>query len=574
MRQTRYTWDNYTIGTFLEHMDRGIVNVPFLNRQYKWDYNKVLEYLETLFNARLNGYITLWGIEKQKKNKPSCQLDTDSKNLEKLILDGGNRTRSLWSMRYNEPIPGAKGFIGTQGLRVAFNPLTEEFRKITDKNSKELGWISDFSKVWSIEDPNELYDHSKNLTKEFLATNYTKSLFYELSEGDEDTIRKNIEHLIEIIFLDFHCAHLPHYITLAEALQTFRDINSSGVKVNTIDALLSMIFGNTEDTGHKIKDFDVRNAEYVNQNKCNVRLSAEDVLVVALGIRGKDIHKTVKLVSIYESCTEEDFDSLVDLTIDEYTFKDFENNVVKRAGYIGKTTGSMVFPGVYTLFLDAIHNHGLKPEDLHGIFRKLFFVVGMMPKRFTGNLTDNLNKVLKELKKAETLEEYKVVFSKCIMDFMSSNMLNLSDELLNDTNKGSKYLNLLKSVAVLNQSKLLFTNNYVTNNLDLLHAHHLHPLKYNFYNENIPQELLDSVMNIGFTSREKNLKIGNNSIESYFSKAISEHKTDADNQLELHCLDKSWGEGVNDSDELLARLEERAMRYVELIKKTIEDLDR
>jgi len=576
MRRKRFTWDDYVIGTFLEDMNSGKINVPFLNRAYKWDHSKVLSYLDTLFNARLNGYITLWGISADIKEKPSCQINTDNKKLSKLILDGGNRTRTLWSIRYNKPIPGAKGLIGSTGLRISFNPLTEEFRKATTKNLKEKGWISNFSDVWDIEDPEDLYDHAKKLTEDFLSENYDGGIFKNLSENQRDTIRKNIEYLVEIMFLDFHFAFLPPYITLAEALQTFRDINSTGVKVNTVDALLSMIFGNAEITGHKIKDFNDRNKECVDQDKRNVRLTAEDILVVALGIRGKDIHKTVRLISIYESCSAEEFDALVDLTIDEYTFKDFENNVVKRAGYIGSTTGNMVFPGVYTLFLDAVHNHKFVPEDIHGIFRQLFFVVGMMPKRFPGNLTDNLNKMLKKLKVASNLEEYKEIFSENLAKFASANSLNLRDELLNDTNTRSKYINLLKSVSVLNNTKLLFTNNYVRNNLDLLHAHHIHPTNYNFYNSSLSKNtnLLDSVMNIGFTSRDKNQKIGNNPVESYFSGALSNHKGDVDKQLELHCLDMAWGEGVNDSDELLARLEERAFRYENLIEKTIVDLDK
>jgi hypothetical protein len=574
MRKKRFSWDDYQIGNFLKHMDEGVNNVPFLNRQYKWDYNRILEYMETLFDARLNGCITLWGINENNKYKPSCQINSDNKNLKNLILDGGNRTRSLWSLRYNKAIPGAKGYLGTQGVRIAFNPLTGEFRKATDRNLKEKGWLHNFSVIWNIEDPADMYDHVRGLTKEFIAENYDDGMFKNLSEDQTELIRKNIENLVEIIFLDFHFAYLPPYITLVEALQTFRDINSSGVKVNTIDALLSMIFGNAEETGHKIKDFDARNNECVEQDKSNVRLTAEDILVVALGIRGKDLHKTIKLMSIYENCSKEEFDYLVDLVLDEYTFKDFENNVVKRSGYIGVKTGNMVFPGVYTLFLDAIHQHKFSSEDIHGIFRQLFFVVGMMPKRFSGNLTDNLNKLLKKLKKAENLEEYKKIFLTNLADFIKANTLNLKDELLADTYKGSKYIHLLKSVAILNDTKLLFTNNYVRNNLDLLHAHHLHPLNYAFYPEEIDTDLLNSIMNIGFTSRNKNLKISNNDIASYFSPAILEHKEDSKRQMELHCLDDSWSNGMSSSSDLLHKLETRAKKYEDLIIKTIKSLDK
>ena len=87
----------------------------------------------------------------------------------------------------------------------------------------------------------------------------TKTMFNVCTKEEEDHIRKNIRWLVEIMFMDFHYASLPHHITLEEALITFRDINSSGIKVNTIDALLSMIFGADEKIGHKIKEFAQRN---------------------------------------------------------------------------------------------------------------------------------------------------------------------------------------------------------------------------------------------------------------------------------------------------------------------------
>ena len=568
MRRARFAWKDEMISQFLDKINMGVIDVPFLNRAYKWKIKQVLAYLETLFHARLNGYLITWDLPPDGKIKPSCQIHTDNtgKKLKRLILDGGHRTRSLWSIRYGKPIPGANSQFEKKGILIAFNPKTGEFKQVT-RRTENSEWLTDFETIWGITNPDDVDDHVNMLTAHYIES--TQTMFNVYSKEEEDHIRKNIRWLVEIMFMDFHYASLPHHITLEEALITFRDINSSGIKVNTIDALLSMIFGADEKIGHKIKEFAQRNKENLSRDKCAIKLTEEDVLIVALGLKGQDIHKTVKLIEIYENCTIQEFNSKVDIVIDEFNWKNFENNVVKQAGYVGKTTGSMIFPAIYTLYLDALYNHGFSNDEIYGMFRKLFFIVGILPKQFSGNITDNLSRLLKRLSRAEDFETYRKIFDAHCDEWEKANTNDLEIRLFECDDNVSIYSSLLISVAYINNTKLLFTNNYVRNNLDILEKHHLYPIKNKFYDTSITEESLKKLMNIGITTRDRNLDISNNSIESYFIKALDIGIPDVDEQLELYCLDHSWAEGVNDVDELRARFEERAHRYKELIKNTI-----
>jgi len=229
----KYEVKQTAISSLLEDVRQEKIAIPELQRPFVWDSVKVRDLMDSLYNGYPVGYLITWqSVGAHLKGGAVAKF-------QQILIDGQQRVTALRAAVAGLPVVN-KAYKNVR-IRIAFNPLTQEFATLTPVIDKNPEWISDIS---------EFFSAASQLT--FVRT------YLEANAGlDSALVESSITRLDGIRNAQIGIISLNDDLDVETVSEIFIRINSKGVPLSSADFAMSKIatYGDTGRNLRKLIDY-------------------------------------------------------------------------------------------------------------------------------------------------------------------------------------------------------------------------------------------------------------------------------------------------------------------------------
>ena len=227
---SKYEVHNQPVEVILAWLTSGEIAIPEIQRPFVWDTTKVRDLLDSLYQGFPIGYLITW-------QNPNVRLKDGKESYgKKVLIDGQQRVTALAAAVLGCQIINAE-YRETR-IKIAFNPLREEFEVCNPAIENDASWISDIA---------PLYSSTANtlaILKSYMALNPT---------ADQDSIFATLQNLLNIKSRQIGIIELAHELDIETVTEIFIRINSKGVVLGQADFAMSKIASSEEYNGPLIR---------------------------------------------------------------------------------------------------------------------------------------------------------------------------------------------------------------------------------------------------------------------------------------------------------------------------------
>ena len=559
MSQTtqRFSSETPPIHHLIQEIDMGTLGLPDLQRPFVWKRSRIRDLFDSLYKGFPTGYFLFWNTQKQVDSH-SIGTKTDSRESQKMIVDGQQRLTSLYAVMKGKPIINESS--EEKIIKIAFNPLTEEFAVANASSDNNPEFISNISELWAGE------KGSFDFINDFI------NLLAETQEVDVDQrskIAKNIQQLENIRNYQFSVLVLSSDLNVDTVAEIFQRINAGGIALNSADFILTLMSVYWVEGRHQLEDFARRakipsaTAEASPYNVFHAP-SPDQMLRVAVGLglkrgvlqkayqvlRGRDpLEKKVK-----EGLREARFDDLKQAQEKVLNLTDWHEyiNCIKAAGFRSKSmlTSANNFLYGYLIYLIGKHEFGVERRMLRSVMSRWFFM-SALTGRYTGSPETVLEADLRRFQQAEQSPEAFVQQ----LDTLISNQLTddywrvTLPEQLDSSSSYSPYLFGYHAALNLLGATALFSSLRVSDLLDPavsgpkspVERHHLFPKSHLRSIGINGTSRLNQIANYAFLEWADNISISDSAPHEYFPSlfdGLTDHEKS--NASYWHALPGQW----------------------------------
>ena len=487
----RFSHTNYPVSALIEQIDTGELSLPDLQRPFVWDRTKVRDLFDSLYHGYPAGYFLFWSTPASVDSHKVATSEGVARGL-KMIVDGQQRLTSLYAVMKGRKVITAEN--DEQTIRIAFNPITEEFAVTDASRERDSEWLTNISDVWNHEAGEWAF------TNAFIDNLSEKGLL-----GDNrERIGENLSKLSALKNYQFSALELSQDLEIDEVAEVFVRINSKGVDLNSADFILTLMSVHCKEARHRLEDF-ARAAKKPSLGEASpynhfLQPSPDQLLRVAVGLglkrgvlqnayhslRGRD----PKTREISESAREEQFEKLLSAQEHVLNLTDWHDYMVavKRAGYRSKDmlTSANNFLYCYLFFLMGRHEYGVGRSELREALARWFFMASLTG-RYTGSPETILESDLRRFADAKSADDFVEIIDQVIDTQLTPDfwVVNLPD-LLESSAAWSPYLFAYYASLNLLDAKALFSNMKINELFDPgtrqpkspVERHHLFPKAY------------------------------------------------------------------------------------------------
>ncbi len=134
------------VGNVLKDVITGKIGLPDLQRPFVWKNDKVRDLLDSMLKGYPIGYVMLWEPPADDVSKKSQIGDNDKVYAvpKELVIDGQQRLTALLAVFYGVEVRDSS--FGSRPIRIAYNPVTAEFKVAdasTDRDPRFVSCVSD-----------------------------------------------------------------------------------------------------------------------------------------------------------------------------------------------------------------------------------------------------------------------------------------------------------------------------------------------------------------------------------------------------------------------------------------------
>lgn len=229
MQTQKYTVNQHQISTFLAYVKDGQIAIPEVQRPFVWDSTKVRDLIDSLYKGYPIGYVITW-------QNPNIRLKDGKLSAgKKILIDGQQRITALRAALLSEWVVNKE--YEKIKIKIAFNPINENFEVQNPAILKDKTWISDIS---------EIINNGSLLTtiNKYLAAN---------PEQEPTKIETTVNNLINIQYKQLGVIDLSHDLDIETVTEIFIRINSQGVVLSQADFAMSKIAANDTYEGHLLR---------------------------------------------------------------------------------------------------------------------------------------------------------------------------------------------------------------------------------------------------------------------------------------------------------------------------------
>lgn len=204
------------------------IAIPELQRPFVWDSVKVRDLMDSLYKGYPVGYLITWQSVGAKLKGGQIAAH------QQILIDGQQRITALRAAVAGLPVVNKR--YKSVRIRIAFNPMTEEFATLTPVIDKNPQWISDISDFFNA-------TGALGFARDYLAKN---------PDADEETFERNLGRLEGIKNSQIGIIALADDLDVETVSEIFIRINSKGVPLSSADFAMSKI-ATYGDSGRNIR---------------------------------------------------------------------------------------------------------------------------------------------------------------------------------------------------------------------------------------------------------------------------------------------------------------------------------
>ena len=197
------------------HSDK--IAIPELQRPFVWDSVKVRDLMDSLYKGYPVGYLITW------QSVGAALKGGQVAAHQQILIDGQQRITALRAAVAGLKVVDKR--YRQVRIKIAFNPVTEEFATLTPVIGKNPEWISDIS---------ELFNASSMFT-------FVREYFASNPDADPHVVETNVGRLEQIKNAQIGIIALADDLDVETVAEIFIRINSKGVPLSSADFAMSKI---------------------------------------------------------------------------------------------------------------------------------------------------------------------------------------------------------------------------------------------------------------------------------------------------------------------------------------------
>ncbi|WP_404372271.1 DUF262 domain-containing protein [Kytococcus sedentarius] len=213
----KYKVTQTAIAQLLEDVRRDQIAIPELQRPFVWKSTQVRDLLDSLYKGYPVGYLITWQSVGAKLKGGTVAAH------QQILIDGQQRITALRAAVAGLDVVDKR--YRKVRIRIAFNPVTEEFATWTPVIGKNPAWVSDVS---------ELFNATSMM-------GFLRRYFEANPEADENLVEHNLERLLAIKNAQIGVITLADDLDVETVSEIFIRINQRGVRLSSADFVMSKV---------------------------------------------------------------------------------------------------------------------------------------------------------------------------------------------------------------------------------------------------------------------------------------------------------------------------------------------
>lgn len=509
------------------------IAIPELQRPFVWDSVKVRDLMDSLYKGYPVGYLITWHSVGAKLKGGQVAAH------QQILIDGQQRVTALRAAVAGLPVINKR--YKSVRIRIAFNPVTEEFATLTPVIAKNPQWISDISDYFNASSP-------LSFVRQYLALN---------PDVDLPVIEQNLGKLDRIQHAQIGIIGLDDGLDVETVAEIFIRINSKGVPLSSADFAMSKIatYGERGRNLRKLIDYfchlavaphayddirendhDFAHTDYFKSISW-LKDDSEDLydpaygdMIRVAGIVGFGRGKAASLVSelsgrdpetkkVDESRIPAAYDKLesaLGLIVNKFNFENFLL-LIKSAGFIapGMVSSKNALNFAYGLYLRLREQKDLSEGDRKRIVKR-WFVMSMLTGRHSGSFESTWEQDIRRIKEQGAEQYLKQIEESELSDAFWSVTLPAA---LETTSTVSPFFQTFLAAQVTSGARG-FLSKAIT--IAAMHQqsgdlHHIVPKNYLQRNGYPDRADYNQVANLALTETSINISIGSKPPTAYMS---------------------------------------------------------
>ena len=472
MGKELYTNIPCKVGDLISDVRNGRIGLPDLQRPFVWKDNKVRELLDSMLRGFPIGYIMLWESPADyDRTSHIGKNDKAYKAPDDLVIDGQQRLTALLAAMDGITIKD-KDF-KERTIKIAFNPITRDFKVWSQAYERSAEYISAVSEVFAADKDHSVTKFRKQYIKGVNEARSQKGE-PELSEDEEIIIEDNINALLDLKVYSLPALRISAQADEEAVSEIFVRVNSGGQKLtekNFIETLLA-VFDN--DVHDQINKFCEESRVPVDGTAYNHILKVDPVHLIRVAVgygfhrarlkyayqlmRGKDL-KTGAVTTEVRDTNLKVFKESLDIVTNLNNWHAYLN-LFAQAGYISgdfvAASNAVVY--CYVMYLIGKYEYKVKVADLNKIITKWIYMSTVT--FFYSNSTEStVEGIFADLREVKTADDYVKYLDDFIAGRFTDDYFNvtLPKDLATSSTSSPAWLGYIAAINVLGTPMLFST---------------------------------------------------------------------------------------------------------------------
>lgn len=557
-----FTQIPYTLQALIDQIDSGLLALPEIQRPFVWENAKVRDLFDSMYRGYPVGTLLFWLTNNTAQaGRNISQIENTIPHS--LIVDGQQRLTGLYAVIKNTAV--LRNNYEREHIRIAFNPLKDEFMVQDASTLKDPAWIPDISVIWK---PGaDLFSIVPDYLARYRATRGEDSLNAE----DEAHIKNALNKLHSLpATYSFTVLQLAPNMTEEEVSQVFVRINSMGKRLNQADFILTLMSVYWDSGRHELERFarESRNPPVAGtKTPFNFQFRPEPDHLLRVGValafrrarlqsvyavlRGKDMETDV----FSPERRDEQFTKLREAQAKVLNLTDWFAflTCLTQAGYRrgNLLISSMAAIYTYAFYLIGKYDFDVAPSDLRTVIARWFFACALTA-RYSTSPESIMEKDMAALRDINTAQEFIAYLEEQMSLTLTQDYWNITLPG-NMTSSAARSPELAAYFASLNllDARVLFSKVKVAELMDpglqprkaLLDRHHLFPKAFLKKHGIATVRQTNQIANMALLEWPQNISISDNAPSDYVPKILqngSFSDEEIRNFAHWHALPDGW----------------------------------
>lgn len=400
MANPLFTRIDLPVASLVGDVIEGRIGLPDLQRPFVWRDSDVRDLLDSMLKGYPIGYCILWEAPDDQENKKSS-IGLNHKAYaapRELVIDGQQRLTALAAAMYGISVKD-KTF-SDRTIRIAYNPVSQEFRTWDAAVEQDARYIPDLSVVFEAKRRNETTRFRRAYIKRLNEANVKRGTS-ELTDDEEISVEDGINELLNLeTTYVIPTLSISNKADEEQISQIFIRVNSGGTKLTEDDFIMTLLSVYEPKTRRRIEDWCEASRRPGTGTSYNALLTIKPshVIRAAVGLgfgrgrlryarlilNGRDL-KTRETSAERRKENFATFDAALDRVLNLNDWHAYIN-ALGAAGYVnrGMVSSENAIPLSYAIFLIAKHRFGIAGMELQR-FTKRWFYAAILTQMYTGN---------------------------------------------------------------------------------------------------------------------------------------------------------------------------------------------